>query len=167
MGNNLRTCAVCMRKYQFCSRRKEDVNKEMWHYTFCSQDCHDIYDTTSKFEDGRISKNTAKKQLNKLDLSRLDSFGESYKKSISKIMSVKNTIEVSTIENIENTSVCTPADSTENIEKNVDMTIKDKIKGIENNSVKEEKSVKMSRSKKVKMLNSDLYDFDREHNITI
>ena len=42
---------------------------------------------TSNFEDGLIDEKTAKEQLRKLDLSRLDNFGTSYVASINKIMS--------------------------------------------------------------------------------
>ena len=44
---------------------------------------------TSAFEDGRMTDIEAKEKLNKLDLSRKEYFGESYKNSIASIMKTK------------------------------------------------------------------------------
>ena len=87
-------CATCRCIYNFCPKCNKDKDKPLWYFTFCSQNCHDIYETTSGFENGKIDADEAKLRLNNLNLSKLDNFGESYKKSIDKIMSsasVKNT----------------------------------------------------------------------------
>lgn len=81
-----RTCCVCYRKYQFCPVcNPEDREKPTFYFAYCSENCRDIYKTTSDYEDGRISANTAKKKLDKLDLSMIENFGESYINTISKI----------------------------------------------------------------------------------
>lgn len=85
MERKLRRCCVCKAEYQFCPKCPEDANKEIWHFTFCSQNCHDIYDVTSKFENNQISGEDANSALDKLDLSKMDSFGLSYKNTIAKI----------------------------------------------------------------------------------
>lgn len=87
MKDKLRICATCHSKYDFCPRCDKDKNKELWHFTFCSENCKNIYDTASKYENGQISANEAKTLLDNLDLSKLNNFGESYKKSINRIMS--------------------------------------------------------------------------------
>ena len=84
-GNKI--CATCHSEYDFCPKCKKDKNKPLWYFSFCSQNCHNIYETTSNFENGKIEADEAKLQLESLDLSKLDDFGESYKKSINKIMS--------------------------------------------------------------------------------
>lgn len=81
----MRKCAVCRQDYHFCPRCGEDKNKPTWYFTFCSADCKEIYRTTSDFEGGYITAKEAKDALDKLDMSRLLSFGESYKASIAKI----------------------------------------------------------------------------------
>jgi hypothetical protein len=80
-----RFCAVCRLKYKYCPRCPEDRNKELWHFTFHELNCKNIYDVLSAYEDGRLSANVAKAQLENLDLSKIENFGESYKKSIAKI----------------------------------------------------------------------------------
>ena len=80
-------CATCRCSYNFCPKCNKDKDKPLWYFTFCSQNCHDIYEITSSFENGNINADEAKLQLDNLNLSKLDNFGESYKKSIDKIMS--------------------------------------------------------------------------------
>lgn len=79
-------CATCRCSYNFCPKCNKDKDKPLWYFTFCSQNCHDIYETTSSFENGKIDADEAKLKLDNLNLSKLDNFGESYKKSINKII---------------------------------------------------------------------------------
>lgn len=88
--NDLRTCCVCHEEYSFCPVcNSEDRLKPTWHFAYCSENCKDIYNITSSFEDGRMTDIEAKAKLEKLDLSRKEYFGESYKNSIASIMKAK------------------------------------------------------------------------------
>lgn len=88
--NDLRMCCVCHKEFQFCPVcNPEDRLKPTWHFAYCSENCRDIYDVTSNFEDGRISDVDAKAKLDKLDLSNKNNFGESYQKSIASIMKAR------------------------------------------------------------------------------
>lgn len=88
--NDLRTCCVCHKEYSFCPVcNPEDRFKPTWHFAYCSENCKDIYNITSSFEDGRMTDIEAKAKLKKLDLSRKEYFGESYKNSIASIMKAK------------------------------------------------------------------------------
>lgn len=89
MERKERTCAVCHKKYKYCPACNEDKDKPYFMFVFCSENCKDIYDVGSKFEDGRIDGETAYKELEKLDLSELKSFGESYKGTVRKILKYK------------------------------------------------------------------------------
>ena len=96
--NDLRMCCVCHKEYSFCPVcNPEDRLKPTWHFAYCSENCKDIYNITSSFENGRLSDIDAKAKLEKLDLSKKDNFGESYQKSIDSIMKAKQ--QVVTIEN--------------------------------------------------------------------
>lgn len=92
MAKKMRKCAVCGKNYPFCPRCGEDKDKPMWYFTFCSENCKDIYDVTSKFEDGQISGKDAKTKLDKLDLSNFEDFGNSYKISVAKINETKTEV---------------------------------------------------------------------------
>lgn len=87
--NDLRMCCVCHKEYPFCLCNPEDRLKPTWHFAYCSENCKDIYNITSSFENGRLSDIDAKAKLEKLDLSKKDNFGESYQKSIDSIMKAK------------------------------------------------------------------------------
>ena len=86
----LRTCVLCGKAYSFCPVcNPEDRLKPMWYFCWCSDNCHEIDEVTSAFEDGRMTDIEAKEKLEKLDLSRKEYFGESYKTSIASIMKAK------------------------------------------------------------------------------
>lgn len=101
MGKKLRSCCVCNEKYSFCPRCPEDSGKEAWHFAYCSSDCREIYKVTAEFENGELSAEDAKARLKKLNLSKAESFGPSYKNSIQKIMYSK--IEAESVPAIEDT----------------------------------------------------------------
>ena len=85
---NSRTCCVCGKSYSFCPTcNPEDKDKPYWMFAWCSENCKEIYNVTSQYENEQLSAKEAKKQLDKLDLSRLEHYGSSYKKSIEKINS--------------------------------------------------------------------------------
>ena len=87
MDRKTRICSCCGKSYQYCPRCADDKDKELWYFAFCSENCKNIYDVTSKYENNQVDATTAKKELDKLDLSGLKNFGESYKESIEKINS--------------------------------------------------------------------------------
>lgn len=89
MGNKERICSVCKRTYKYCPACKEDAKKPTWLFAFCSENCRNIYNITSDFENNQITDIEAKAKLEKLDLSRKEYFGESYKNSIASIMQAK------------------------------------------------------------------------------
>ena len=135
-------CATCRSNYDFCPKCNRDKDKPLWYFTFCSQNCHDIYEITSSFENGKIDADEAKLKLNNLNLSKLDNFGESYKKSINKIMSsasVKNDVVVEDIITEENVD--------DNIEKQVVEEENDKT----TENVVEEKVFRKSKNKRAKL----------------
>lgn len=90
--NDLRTCCVCHKEYSFCLCNPEDRLKPTWHFAYCSENCRDIYNITSSFENGKMTDIDAKEKLAKLDLSEQNNFGESYKNSIASIMKAKQQI---------------------------------------------------------------------------
>ena len=125
----LRTCCVCRKEHLFCPQcRPEDRNKPTWYFAYCSENCKDIYATTSDYENGNISADDAKKQLDKLDLSQIANFGESYQKAIMKIN-----------ENI------TPVEKVEDVIKEDESVISD-----ENTDISTNKYYRKSKVKKVK-----------------
>lgn len=87
---DIRTCVLCKQNYSYCPVcNPEDRLKPTWYFCYCSDNCHDIDNIASAYEDRRITDIEAKAKLEKLDLSRKEYFGESYKNSIASIMKAK------------------------------------------------------------------------------
>ena len=135
-------CATCRSEYDFCPKCNRDKDKPLWYFTFCSQNCHDIYEMTSSFENGKINADEAKLRLNNLNLSKLDNFGESYKKSINKIMS-----SVSVKENVITEDMVVK----ERIEIGLDEQVIEEENNKTTENVIEEKVFKKSRNNRAKI----------------
>lgn len=101
-------CAVCYKPYEYCPVCGKDKDKPTWMFTFCSENCHDIYLTTSSYANHKLTANKAKIKLDKLDLSGLNDFGGSYQNIIADI---NENVESDKIENI------TTQDTTDNLTK--------------------------------------------------
>ena len=142
MGKKYRICSVCHFNYDFCNHCNKDKDKPLWYFTFCSQNCHDIYEITSSFENGKIDADEAKLKLDNLNLSKLDNFGESYKKSINKIMS-----SVSVKENVVTEDVV----AEERIEIDLDEQVVEKENNDVTEEVVEEKVFRKSKNKRAKI----------------
>ena len=136
-------CATCRSNYDFCPKCNRDKDKPLWYFTFCSQNCHDIYEITSSFENGKIDADEAKLKLNNLNLSKLDNFGESYKKSINKIMSSVSIKEDTFVEDV--------VVSEERIEVDVDKQVDEKENNDITEEVVEEKVFRKSKNKRAKI----------------
>lgn len=101
MDNKIRICAVCRNSYSYCPHCGEDKLKPTWYFSFCGENCKNIYDVTSKYENGQIDANGANVKLNELDLSKLDKFGTSYKTSIERITSTTAVVEIAVEEVVD------------------------------------------------------------------
>lgn len=110
-------CAVCYKPYEYCPVCGKDKDKPTWMFTFCSENCHDIYLVTSSYANHKLTANKAKNRLDKLDLSGLDNFGGSYQNVIADIN--ENVVSDKIEENPIQDSILT--DATDNsTKKNID-----------------------------------------------
>lgn len=148
MEKKIRRCCVCGKEYEYCNKCREDINKPLWYFTFCSDNCHDIYGVTSQFENGNVDAFTAKSNLEKLDLSKQNNFGKSYKNTITKIFNsvpkLKEIVEMSETTEQDIKSIEQP--DQESLENNA--VISDTVLEEENKLEEEKSIVKKSRKKK-------------------
>lgn len=134
LERKLRRCACCGTEYSFCPKCSEDKDKPLFYFTFCSENCKEIYNVTSQFENGQITSGEAQNQLKKLNLSRLDYLGTSYKNSINKIM---NTVPVVSLE--------------EDIIKTMDNTVEiEEVLETSHEEIEENISIKKPKNKRAK-----------------
>ena len=94
MDAKLRTCSVCRKTYKYCPKCREYESLPTWMFAFCSENCKNIYVTTSDYEDRHITADEAKKQLDKFDLSMIDNFGTSYQNTINDINKKVTSIKI-------------------------------------------------------------------------
>lgn len=148
MERKLRTCACCGTEYKFCPKCNEDKNKPLFYFTFCSENCNGIYGVASRFENGSIDIECAKTQLEKLDLSKLDRFGDSYKNTINKIMSYTASISSSSIFTTIEEDIVEENNNKEVIIEENEIIVDQPLEV--NNDFVEEKSIRKPRARKVK-----------------
>lgn len=72
-----RTCYLCGKSYHYCPNCDEDRDKPQWMFTFCSNNCHDIYDTLVSQTMEYLTIDETKEALDKLNVEK-----EKYDKSI-------------------------------------------------------------------------------------
>lgn len=84
---NNRKCIVCGEEYFYCPSCA-DRNDPVWRSIYHDANCMEIYDVTSLFHIGELSKEDAKKRLDKCDLSKKESFHHVIKDDIEEIYKV-------------------------------------------------------------------------------
>lgn len=68
-----RTCAACLKKYQYCAHCGEYNPREPWRYLFCSEECREIFHACSDYNQGNLSAKDAKEILKRHDIPPDDS----------------------------------------------------------------------------------------------
>ena len=95
MAKVMRKCVICGGDYSYCPRCGEDAGKPTWYFTFCSENCKDIYNVCTDWRDGNISKEKASEEIKKLDISKLDNFAKSTEAQIDELLAVKKVEPIS------------------------------------------------------------------------
>lgn len=72
-----RTCYLCGDSYHYCPNCDEDRDKPLWMFTFCSTNCHNIYETLVDQTMGHLTVVETKEALDRLNVER-----EKYDKNI-------------------------------------------------------------------------------------
>lgn len=67
MANN-RVCLCCGNAYEYCGSCRNGVNLPAWKNLFDNENCKDVFQTVSDYEQKSIDKTKAKKILDSCDL---------------------------------------------------------------------------------------------------
>lgn len=67
-------CYLCGKEYQYCSNCRDFRTQPAWKNMFDTEDCHEIFNISTQFAQGYLSKEEAKEKLKKHDLSNMTSF---------------------------------------------------------------------------------------------
>lgn len=80
-------CVVCGKKYRYCPTCAADAGKPRWMTMFDCEDCYTIFNTATRFNLGKITKEEAKDALNGVDLNK--DFNAAIKKDLDNIFYVE------------------------------------------------------------------------------
>lgn len=88
-----RKCIVDNCLYEYCPSCGKGDPSETWRFSFCSENCRDIFNICSEYAFNRMSGEDAKEALSKLDLSNLKNFQLPLQKNISDILATSTPVE--------------------------------------------------------------------------
>ncbi|MDO5399139.1 MAG: hypothetical protein Q4G33_14575 [bacterium] len=102
MKRNNKTCLVCQTKYTYCSSCEEFARLPRWMTCFCGENCHNVFNIISLYEDKHISLEEAKQKLDACDLSKIKTnetpasriIENIYKTSIKEESDIMNTVSI-------------------------------------------------------------------------
>lgn len=80
------TCVICGKKYKVCLSCKDQIKLKPWRSIADTIDCYKIFLAVTQYNNGYISKDEAKKQLETIKFNKND-LSESVRNKINEIMS--------------------------------------------------------------------------------
>lgn len=89
MIKKTRNCIVCGTEYKYCNNCKSDASLPTWMAIYHDGNCRNIMNIATEYMAGNITKESAKAELEKCDLSSKKDFTESVLRAVNEIYSVK------------------------------------------------------------------------------
>lgn len=84
--SNKRNCVICGAEYEYCPSCKKYNHLPRWMFLFDNQNCKDIYEIINQYDAKVIDKTEAKTKLAELDITKKESFADSFRKMIDEIL---------------------------------------------------------------------------------
>lgn len=84
------TCSICGKKYDLCLSCRKELSIKPWKEVADTESCYKLYMCLLQFNNGYISKDEAKKQIEKINYN-IDDLRDSVKESINSILSSPKT----------------------------------------------------------------------------
>ena len=85
MAKRDRKCYLCGENYKYCPTCSQDRMKPSWMAEFHSENCKNIFDIATKFNLNIITKEEAKAEMEKCDLSNKDNFASYVQRDLENI----------------------------------------------------------------------------------
>ena len=89
-----RKCIVCGTEYEYCNRCSSHANKPTWMALYHDGNCRSIMNIATEYVAGNITKEDAKSELDKCDLTNKKNFKESVIKALNEIYATKKSAKV-------------------------------------------------------------------------
>ena len=80
-----RRCQICGEVYQYCPNCSDYDDQPRWRFMFDNENCLNIYGVLNEYKAGMIDAKAAKARLDKLDMSKKNSFEKGFKKIVNAI----------------------------------------------------------------------------------
>ena len=97
MGKTNRICKTCGKAYYYCPSCTKSLISPQWMLMWDTENCKNIFEIVSNYAQGIISKDVARKQLEKCDLKNRYSFKENIRKLLDEILA-KNSVQEKEVE---------------------------------------------------------------------
>lgn len=115
MANLNRECNVCGTKYSYCPSCSADARKPKWMTMFDREECKRIFDITTRFNIGKITKEDARDSLAGIDINK--TFTKQIQNDLSNIFYVESIIEEPIVESAINFDELAEASIEESVQK--------------------------------------------------
>lgn len=89
MERGERTCVVCGKEYIYCPNCKKGNPTETWRFMYDSEECRNIFKICSNFAFGHINAETAKKKLEKYNITDRSKYNDDIRRNLSAIYAAK------------------------------------------------------------------------------
>lgn len=88
-----RNCYTCLKEYQYCPNCAIDYNKPRWMFSFCCEECKDVYQIISGYntKDSGITQKNVQDVLKKYNVKDITKYTDDIQNELKKIISVKKT----------------------------------------------------------------------------
>lgn len=93
MGKTNRVCKTCGKQYYYCSNCNKSLSSPQWMLMWDTENCKNIFEIVSNYVQGVISKDVARKQLEKCDLKNRYSFNDNIRKAVDEILAKESVRE--------------------------------------------------------------------------
>ena len=90
MAKYNRICLTCKSQYSYCPSCSADKAKPTWMNIYCSENCRTLFNASSDFFAGDMTKEQAKEIVDKADLSKMADFNEGVVKMINAVKMIQN-----------------------------------------------------------------------------
>lgn len=107
---NNRVCKVCGTAYYYCPSCHDNGPKENWKILCHDENCMKIFNVCSEHFFNRLTDTQAMAELEKLDLTNLETFNETNKKQIKEILATKKTRKIATRKAVKEPTIVTTDD---------------------------------------------------------
>ena len=86
MARRDRQCLCCGTKYSYCPTCSTDKLKPIWMTEFCSEPCKELFETATKYNLKKITKDEAKEIIEKIDLKERSAYVDCVQKDLENIL---------------------------------------------------------------------------------